>query len=189
LGRVVLMAKPLPQEYAPSNPPTKFEGWHRWIVEELHRIARRFNSNPGLFIVRTEDQPVNISPVPTALRLGVGGIPEVDYPGGDFDELTGIWTCPLDGVYMLTAAVEIAPFGTGNKAYQADIVLFKNAVEVARSIDSAVDDVPLSVNMKSPAIVLGGDELYLDLVTVHAQFTGVSTYDFSWSMLRAGSAI
>ena len=181
------MAKTLPQDYQPSNPPAEFKGWHRWIVDELHRISRRFAANPVVVVVRTVLTALDISPVPSQIRLGTATTPEVDFPGGDYD-VNGVWTCPLDGLYMASVSVEIAPFGTGNKAYQADIVAYKNVVEIARSVDSAVDDVPLSVNMVTPFSFQSGDEVYFDLVTVHAQFTGATTYDYSMSMVRLGAA-
>jgi hypothetical protein len=183
------MAKPLPQDYVPSNPPTKFESWHRWIVDELTRISIRFQDNPVLVTLRQFDQTVQISPVLTAIRLGVGAIPDVDSPGGDYDPVTGIWTCPLNGIYLVTASVEIDPFGTGNKAYQAEIVFFKNGIETYRSTDSAVDDVPLSVNLNSPALFTAGDEIHLDLVTIHSQFTGPTLYDYTFSAVRLGAAL
>ena len=178
------MAKDLPPEYVPSNPPTLWSP--RWIFDEFQRIARRFRDNPVLFVIRVFAAPVDISPVPTAIRLGVGAVPTLDFPGGDWDDVTATWTCPLDGIYMLTASVEIAPFGTGNKAYQADIVMFRDGIEAGRAVDSAVDDVPLSVNLISPISLEGGSEIHLDLVTVHAQFTGATVYDYDFSLVRLG---
>lgn len=182
------MGKPLPQDYTPSNPPTNFKNWHRWIVEELHRIGIKFRDNPVLVTVRTTGQSIDISPVFTLEPLGVGVEPLVDFPGGNYDDLTGIWTCPLNGIYLITAAVEIAPFGTGNKSYQADLIIYKDGIEAGRAVDTAVDDVPLSVNLNAPVVFADGDEIRLDVGTIHAQFTGTTTYNYSFSAVRLGSA-
>jgi len=183
------MAKILPFDYRPSNPPTDFKSWHRWIVEELNRIARRLIDNPVIVAVQELGAPVVIDTVITNTVLGIGSDPAIEFPEGAYDPLTGIWTCPLNGIYSVSASVKIEPFGSGNKAWEATIQVYKNAGLQFEAGGSGVDDVRLYINMGVPLIFTAGDQIHLELTTIHAQFTGATTYDYILGLTRLSAAL
>lgn len=183
------MAKILPYDYRPSNPPTKFAQWHRWITEELHRIAARLVANPVLVAVTVQDQPIDISPVLSGIVLGIGVDPIIDEPGGSYDPLTGEWTCPLDGIYTVSASVAVDPFGTGNKAWEAYIRVLVDGVLRFEQGGSGVDDVSLFINFNIPMLLNAPDKVTFELWTIHDQFTGVTEYDYRNGITRVGVAL
>jgi len=183
------MAKILPYDYRPSNPPTEFKSWHRWIVEELNRIAARLVANPVLCALTVLDQPIDISPVLSGITLGIGVDPTVDYPGGSYDPITGEWTCPLDGIYTIAASVAIDPFGTGNKAWEAYIRVLVDGVLKFEQGGSGVDDVSLFINFNIPMQLAAPEKVKFELWTIHDQFTGQSLYDYRNGITRVGVAL
>lgn len=183
------MAKILPSDYRPSNPPIKFASWHRWIVEELNRIARRLIDNPVILALGQTGAPVDISPVLNSIVLGIGSIPSPEFPEGSYDPLTGVWTCPLNGIYSMTSTVAVDPFGTGNKAWEAVIVIYRNGVRAFEAGGSGIDDVRLFINMGVPLIFTAGDTIRLELETIHDQFTGSTTYDYRMGLTRLSAAL
>ena len=180
------MAKALPQTYEPTNPPTEFKDWHRWIDDELNRIRNAIAANPVIMAV-TGGDTIPIDTVPSTVTLGIGDSPSVDVPEGSWDPITGFYTVSLAGLYTVTVQAFIAAFGPGNKTYQANLEVFVNDVSRSVQISGGADDVPLALNLNATLVLLSEDVLRVDLTTLHEQFTGSSDYVYSMSIHRQAS--
>jgi hypothetical protein len=181
--------KELPQEYAPTSPPVNFPDWHRWIDDELQRIRAALIADPVIIAVQGSGT-IPIDTVVNTVTLGIGDTPAIDVPEGAWDPLTGIWTCALGGIYTITVNATIDAFGPGNKTYYAQL----DVVEVAPSpgvrltnSDGGADDVPLGVSIAAPIALATGTQLRFDLSTLHTQFTGSSSYNYSLSLIRSAA--
>lgn len=177
------MPKALPQVYEPTTPPLDFEDWHRWIDDELNRIRNSLQANPVIMTV-TGTGTIDIDTVPTTIRLGIGDSPVLDAPSGSWDPLLGVYTTSLGGLYEIACQCFIAAFGPGNKSYQATLEVFVNGITRGVQITGGADDVPLALNFSNKVGLLGLDEVYIELTTLHEQFTGSSTYFYNLSILR-----
>lgn len=177
------MPKQLPEKYFPTNPPSEFEDWARWISEELFRIEAALYANPVVMTVSGSGQ-INIGTAPAPITLGIGDTPNIDFPSGNYDPATGIWTCPQNGVYSLVCTATVQPFGSGNKAYYLLIDCLVAGVSVDTQTGSGVDDVPVAGTLFAPVNLFVGQGVKFDLSAVHEQFTGVSDYTFHISIVR-----
>lgn len=181
------MARRLPDRYYPTVPPLEFQGWPRWIDDELHRLEIALNGNPVLMGLANTGL-IDINPPPAVFqRLGVGVIAEPEYPLGSWDPVVAEWVCPQDGTYIITAKATIEPFGSGNKSYYAQINTYIAGVLEDESIASSVDDVPLTVNTNINVLLRSPQIVYFDVAAVHEQFSGTSDYAMKLSILRISS--
>jgi len=180
------MAKSLPQTYEPTNPPNRFEDWHRWMDDELNRIRIALVSNPVVMTVNGTGS-IGIAVTPTTITLGIGDAPELDVPEGSWDTATGEWVCSLGGLYSLTVQCFIAAFGPGNKTYQATLEVFVNNISRSVQISGGADDVPLALNLNASLALLSEDIVRIDLTTIHEQFTGTSNYTYQITIIRAAT--
>lgn len=184
------IGKVVQQPYNPTNPPDEFQDWPRWLMEELFRIAGALRSDPVVMAVDDTDT-ITIGTLPTTVILGIGDASVIDIPSGAWDPVTGIWTCPLDGIYQVTAQVYIPAFGSGNKTYFGSIEvneLAPNPKRIAVSFDGGADDVPLGITLAEPNLILAGTTIQATLTAEHEQFTGTVNYIAAFSYLRQASA-
>ena len=177
------MAKQLPQTYEPTVPPIEFEGWHRWIDDELHRIQFALASNPVVMTV-SGSGTIGIDTTPTTITLGIGDSPLLDVPEGSWDPATGEWSCSLAGLYSIQCQAFIDAFGPGNKTYQATLEVFVNDISRSIQISGGADDVPLALNLNASLLLLSEDLVRIEMTTLHEQFTGTSDYVYSLSYIR-----
>ena len=180
------MPKQLPQTYEPTNPPNRFEDWHRWIDDELNRIRGALASNPVVMTVPGTGT-IGIDTTPTTITLGIGDDPVLDVPQGSWNSITGEWTCSLGGLYTIAAQCFIAAFGPGNKTYQGTLEVFVNDISRSIQISGGADDVPLALNLNASLALIGKDIVRVELTTLHDQFTGTSGYQYQLSYLRNAS--
>lgn len=177
------MPKALPQTYEPTTPPIRFEDWPRWIDAELHRVQQAITSQPVVMTV-SGSGTIDIDTVPSIVILGIGDDAILDVPEGSWDPVTGNWICSLGGLYGITLQCFIAAFGPGNKSYFATLEIFVNDVTRAVQLVGGADDVPLGLSLSTSLALVGKDIVRVELTTVHEQFTGSSTYNYSMSFLR-----
>ena len=177
----------IPEVYVPGVPPEDFKDWPRWLDDELNRIRQALEANP-VYLVVAGTGNIAISPTPNTIILGIGDTPTFEFPGGEWDSATAIWTCPQEGVYQANASVTIQPFGTGNKTYAATLEVFIDGILRGSVTSGGLDDIQLTVTFAVPRPVLLGENVQLKLTTQHAQFTGNSNYDWSFSMLRSAAS-
>ena len=176
----------LPEPYEPTNPPIKFEDWPRWIDDELHRIRDALQANPVIMAVEGGDVII-IDTVPTTVRLGIGDVTQIDIPQGSWDPALAEYSVSLGGIYSINVQAFISAFGPGNKAYQATLELFVNGQSRSSVVDGGSDDVPLALNLNTMELLLNSDVIYVELTTLHEQFTGVSDYVYAMNLLRTAS--
>lgn len=180
------MAVELPQPYEPTNPPVSFEDWPRWIDDELHRIRDALIANPVIMAVEGGGT-IGIAVTPTTVRLGIGDSPAIDFPQGSWDPTLGEYLVSLGGIYAIGVQAFIEAFGPGNKSYQATLEVFVNSVSRAVQISGGADDVPLALNLSTTLALLSEDVIYVEMTTIHEQFTGTSDYVYSMNFLREAS--
>ena len=181
------MARTLPEEYKPTTPPIEFPNWHRWIDEELNRIALALTASPTIFSIENSGLPIGIDTVPTTVVIGIDDTPQIDFPGGAWDSVTGEYTVAQSGIYSIDCRVFIESFGPGNKTYIATLEIFRNNILLALAATGGADDVPLAAGINRSEILEVGDVMRVDLTTLHEQFTGATTYGYSLSYLRNAS--
>lgn len=180
------MAKDVPVPYEPTNPPNEFRDWHRWIDEELHRIQFALAANPIIMAVEGGGT-IGIDTTPTTVRLGLGDDPEIDVPSGSWDPILAEYSASLGGLYDVGVQAFIQAFGPGNKSYQATLEVFVNGLTRGVQIQGGADDVPLALNFNKPLVLLSQDVVYVEMTTVHEQFTGSSDYVYSMNFIRQAS--
>ena len=98
---------PVPQDIHPST--------SRYLEDEFHRIAELTapKKAPGLFYITNTELLVPIeNPPGTWNKLFVGIDETVDLPDGSWDSVTGTWTCPFAGTYVLTLTLQWFSIGT-----------------------------------------------------------------------------
>jgi hypothetical protein len=154
--------------------------------EELNRIRDALLANPVIVAIEGSGT-IGIDTTPTTVRLGIGDTPEIDVPGGAWDSTLGDWTVSLSGIYTFAVQAFIAAFGPGNKSYQATLEVFVNSISRGVQITGGADDVPLALNLSKSTGLIAGDVVYVELTTLHEQFTGSSDYSYSMSAIRAAS--
>lgn len=185
------MPKKVPVDYHPSNPPLQFADWHRWISDELFRIAASLQQNPvTLAIEGTGIAP--ISGVIEYVTIGVGDDALIDDPSGSWDPVTAVWTCPLSGMYSVNVQVTVDAFGSGNKTYYGSVQVqqISPVVDVrAEALDGGDDDVPLSISLGRPLILLTGDQFNFQFGAVHTQFSGDVTFSYAISIVRTANTV
>ena len=184
------MAKVVQQRYYHTNPPDDMKDWPRWLDDELRRIEESLKADPVILAVDDADT-IDIDIIPNTVILGINDNPTIDIPSGSWDPVTGIWTCPLDGIYDFTAQVFIEAFGAGNKDYFASIEvneLTPTPQLLAVSFDGGGDDVPLGIALAKPILILAETTIQWSLTAEHEQFTGTVNYTATFSCLRSASA-
>ena len=181
------MPKVVPVTYEPTNPPIEFDGWHRWIDDELHRIQDALRANPVIMAVEGGGT-IGIDTTPTTIRLGIGDTANIDVPSGSWDPILGEYSIALAGIYQVSCQAFIEAFGPGNKTYTATLELFVNGLSRSIQISGGADDVPLALNLNTTELLLNADVLYVELTTLHDQFTGVSDYVYTMNFLRVASS-
>ena len=184
------MPKIVQQPYYHTNPPDNMEDWPRWLDDELRRIEEALKADPVILAV-SDSGSMGIDILPTTQILGLTDTPLLDIPSGSWDPITAVWTCPLDGIYSVSAQVFIDPFGPGNKAYFASIEcneLLPTPQLLAVSFDGGDDDVPLGIALSLPLLILAGTDIQMSLIVQHEQFTGTIDYNATFSYLRSASA-
>ena len=186
------MVKPLQQVYYPLPVPTEPPGLPRYLEEELERIKNALYAEPVSLSV-SDTGTITIDPTPGYERLFDDGTqtPTWEVPGGSFDNTTGEWTNPQDGLYSVGLQLPVDAFGPGNKTYFAStrITQVRDSAIINQweATDGGDDDVPLSVSQTGLVFLQAGDVLYTEAQAVHEQFTGTATYSVGWQILRTSA--
>ena len=183
------MTRSLSLPYDPNPVPSSVEELPAFLFDELRRISLALYATPVTFADR-ESETIEIGPAVIWRRLfDTGGTPIWEVPGGQFDNATGIWTCPQKGLYSMSATITVQPFGgVGGKSYYAGLrmTVEQNAAIVYQieTSDGGFDDVPLGVTLSGMIPLQQGDQVYVDAAVVHENQTGTVDVVDSWQIIR-----
>ena len=182
------MPKSIPLPYHPNPVPSQLDDVPRYLYDELVRIKEAFIEQPTAMAIETSFD-YTVTTVLIWDRIFNDGVvvPTWDIPGGGFDNTTGEWTCPQDGLYSIDVQMTVQPYGAGNKDYYAGLRLYKDSggvVEYRETTDGGDDAIPLGVTLSGLIPLLQGDVLAVDAAVVHDQFVGTTTVDVGWQILR-----
>ena len=186
------MVKPLQEDYYPLPIPSDVAGLPRFLEEELERIKNALYAQPVALTVE-EQALADVTLLPNWQRLFDGGTTPIwEVPGGNFDNTTGEWTCPRDGLYQAFVSLRVEAFGTGNKSYYAGLRMTKANADgspnkVIEAADSGVDDFVLTVDLQFQTSVQAGAVLYVEGTSVHDQFTGTTDTTARWQLSRVSA--
>ena len=167
------MSRSLQTEYYPGPVPRNSDDLPRYLESEFTRIRESLIAQPVALTIQNAG-PLDIGALLNWQNPFIGIDATWDVPGGSWDPITGIWTCPQMGLYQASGALEIDPFGTGNKNYYAGIQMTTTGVipGVQESFDGGDDDIPLGVSFIGQRFLSAGDALEMKITAVHENQTG-----------------
>lgn len=178
------MARSLPQRYYPEPSPIRPDDYPRYLDQEFTRIADRFNQ-PPVYASIQDTTTFDISPVLNTVVLGLGVPASLDVLGA-WDPVTGEFTIPQTGIWQLTSSAFLGAFGIGNKDYQIQLELLRDAVRVARNVQGGADNIALSVSLNTPFSADQGQIMTLEFAGLHENQTASPDLEYSFSYLRIG---
>lgn len=173
--------------YRPNPPPvpsSETPELVRATWEELTRIAASLSDidRPVSVAVSGVDS-VAVGATATYSRL-FDSAPSVEFekPGGAFNAVSGVWTCPQDGLYQVTVNAELSPLSApAQKSYVG--LIRRTLTHAAGGADSVViysggglDDQFLSVIGTRLLVLQQGDTLRYDGAATHPTKTGTVTF-------------
>ncbi|RKZ92544.1 MAG: hypothetical protein DRQ40_08615 [Gammaproteobacteria bacterium] len=184
------MPRSLQEEYYPSPVPRDPNELPRYLESEFHKIRESLIAQPVALSVAEEGAAL-VTTVVTWFDLFIDEAPEWDVPGGSFDPVTGIWTCPQQGLHQLALSIEVEPFGSGNKTYYAGVAIDYVGQDGipgrAESADGGDDAIPLGVTLDIQVPILFGSILKCQAAIVHDQFSGTANYKARLQILRVSN--
>lgn len=176
----------------PSSTPQQIT---RAAWEEFTRIAAALaDLDNAVSIEVSATDSVNVAASASFTRM-LDNSPtiEVDNPGGTFAPLTGIWTCPADGLYLVTVNGEVAAMNApAQKSYTAQIRrtwthAAGGADTIATYNGGGLDDQVVSVIGTRLLPMLQGDTLRYDVAAIHPTKIGtVSMTSVFYAIRQAG---
>lgn len=186
-----------PIPYTPAPPPFGADGQQlsRATWGELYRIAERFESvdrPAAVAITGSKSIPVQAATVWTRLFTAPVAY-EWQAPLGQFNDATGVWTCPQEGLYDLTIVIEVPAFPqAGNRIYTATLrttLHYANGDpdKVVTSASGGPDEAPRRFSADFLRPLNKGDQLYFDLDLTEGTFTGNVTVFSVLNICRQGS--
>lgn len=185
--------------YRPNPPPapgTLADMLGRATWEELTRIAAALaDADRAVSIEVSATDSVTVAAAASFTRM-LDNSPTVEFsePGGTFAPLTGIWTCPQEGLYLVTINSELAPMNApAQKSYTAQVR--RTWTHAAGGADSVViynggglDDQVVSVIGTRLLPMLQGDTLRYDVAAIHPTKVGtVSMNSVFYAVRQAGT--
>jgi hypothetical protein len=180
------MPRSLKQPYYPHPVPTDITDLPRYLRDEFDRISNSLVPEPVALSVSEADAFL-VTTVVTWADLFIGEVPGWEVPGGQFDQATGIWTNPKEGLYSIDLSMEVAPFGAGNKNYFAGVrILFTGpgAPITLTSTDGGDDSIPLGVTLSGLVPLNVGTTIECEATIVHDQFIGSADYFASLQIIN-----
>jgi hypothetical protein len=114
-------------------------------------------------------------------------------PSGTLNTTTGVWTCPQEGLYQISATVEAPPFPSpATKEYTVSIRLTKHPVDGSPDVviiaqDSGIDTQAVRVSAGGLRPLATGDQLWMDADLTHQTKTGTVLCTGVLNILRVGS--
>jgi hypothetical protein len=170
------MAKTPAEPYYPGNVPDNLPALITFLYDELWRISRALTEFPVGMNVAQQASGVPVSTVPQEFRLFENelGNPVLDLPGGGWDNVTGEWTVPLNGLFQINVNSVVQPFGGGNKDYAAILHMYVNDVELWSNTDVGDDAYPLSCALSISGFLKHLDVVRWTIELVHDQFVGTT---------------
>lgn len=154
--------------YAPAPAPNRGEvaDLERYVSDELHRVgswAQQVNPSVGYTVATWSATGVLIDSAPVWTNLFDGSTEIVDIPDGQFDPVTGIWTCLDDGFYNVSAALQVVePLGTGNRDLAIGLRVVLNGTPGTEWITSGSNEFPINVSAAESVPLLVDDTIVFE---------------------------
>lgn len=182
------MARSLSVPYSPAPVPRNPDDLPRYLEDEFQRIRQALIAQPVAFSIQ-EDGTLPVDNVLVWEQILIGTDAEWDVPGGGWDPVTGMWTCPQAGLYQITYSIEVGAFGSGNKNYYAAIAIdiSGSTVERYETTDGGDDDIPLGVILTGLVFMLQGALVQFEASVVHENQTGTVPGHAVAQILRVSS--
>lgn len=174
------MAKTTAIPYSPGSPPgADTASLARATWDEFFKIQQSLvDLDRPASIAASDTEAATVSAGISYSRL-FNESPVIDYqwPGGQLDGATGIWTCPQEGLYLIIPVVQVPAFPTpASKLYTANMRLtFQYANGSTREIVATVGGDDRVALRLQPVVMLPfvrGDKLFCDLDLTHETKTG-----------------
>lgn len=177
---------------APGSTPQEIT---RAAWEEFTRIAASLaDLDNAVHVQVAATDSVNVAAAASFTRM-LDNSPTIEsaVPGGTFETTTGVWTCPADGLYIVTINGEVAPMNApAQKSYTAQIRrTWTHAAGGADSVaiynGGGLDDQVVSVIGTRLLPMLQGDTLRYDVAAIHPTKVGtVSMTSVFYAVRQSG---
>jgi hypothetical protein len=185
-------SSPLP--YSPANPPEPgSEQISRATWDEFYRLAIILQNiqSPSALSVKCEEG-IEVQATTVWDRLFNEGVAySWQNPEGTLDILTGVWTCPEEGLYSIDITLEASPFPSpATKEYTASLQTTYHPLsgpnQVFLSQNGGIDTQALRVSGHFLTPIYRGDQFWFDADLTHATKTGTVQCKAFLNILREG---
>ena len=180
--------------YLPGSPPVveTLGDAIRAVWDELFRISQSmfdFDRPISLSILKSDSMQASVAP--SYARLFI--IPSVSWekPGGTFDDLTGIFTSPSEGLYNIYAILTAAPLTSPQvKSYNARMRVTIDFVQTGKPDQifilegSGLDDQYATVQGQLLYPLVKGDKLYVDAQLIRSAGTATASINTALQIHR-----
>jgi len=168
------------ERYIPANPPDgKQPGdFLRAIWDEFYRISRSLiGLDQPAAVAMSASEQVSVQVGQVWDRFFNEGITNFyEQPPGYFNQATGVWTAPTEGLYLFSSTITVPAFGSGNKQYFCEVRLTATPIigvpYVKIETAGGADDVPLQVTSVYLLPLQGGATVTVDVSISHDNQTG-----------------
>ena len=170
--------------YTPGSPPgVDTASLSRATWDELFRIAQALiDLDRPASIAGDSPESVIVGPTLQYDRLfNEADTIDYEYPSGQLDVTTGVWTCPQEGLYLILPVIQVPAFASpASKLFTANLrTTFHYASgspdEVIVANAGGDDRVPLRLQPVFLKPLSRGDQVYFDLDLTHENKTGSVT--------------
>jgi hypothetical protein len=167
-----------PMPYTPAAPHGVTD-FSRAVWDEFYRIAQGiFELDRPAAVAGASRENVTVSPAAAWDRLfDESDAIQYERPEGQLNKLTGIWTAPMEGLYLIEPVIEVPAFASpASKLYTASLrttTTRQGSAPVQETSKVGGDDrVPLRIVAVFLWPLNRGDTIFWDLDLTHETKTG-----------------
>jgi hypothetical protein len=181
----------------PGGPNATVEEGLRAVWEELTRVAvslSQLDQPTSVGAQSAESVPVGTTKNWSRLFNDGFEYPLWENPQTSFDEATGVYTVPQEGVYSIQVVLEFAAFTTpATKNYYGGIrgtVVFADGSGslVTEAYNGGADTIPVNVTLLRTNRLTKGDTITFDGTAIHETKTGTTQCRGSLQIIRLSSS-
>lgn len=182
--------------YTPANPPNEPAGsrivrptWDEFY--KLKQALQDLDRAVAVAVVSTKSVPIQATTVWTRL-FNTNILYDYLQPPDQFNETTGVWTVPQEGLYDVTATIEIPAFpNPGSRLYEATLRTTGHPADgspdrVVFSKAGGPDEASLRFTATIMRPLSAGDQIYFDIDLTEEAFTGSVNVTSVLNIVRVG---